>query len=193
MRGAHEKNRGILMSEEKMPNWLRALYIITGLVAVVLGIAVLLMPNVAIETLVFLLYFALLFIGTGRILIGALVKLLPQGLRIISIIGGLVLLGLSIVVLVYQYPYFAIAVLVSLLAFGLLVHGITRVIIGAMAKLLANWVRGLLVVGGILTIILSIIVLVYPGVGLLTLAFLLSIGLTWSGIDAIVAGATGAP
>jgi uncharacterized membrane protein HdeD (DUF308 family) len=181
------------MSEEKMPNWLRALYIITGLVAVVLGIAVLLMPNVAVETLVFLLYFALLFIGTGRILIGALFKLLPQGLRIISIIGGLVLLGLSIVVLVYQYPYFAIAVLVSLLAFGLLVHGITRVIIGAMAKLLANWVRGLLVVGGILTIILSIIVLVYPGVGLLTLAFLLSIGLTWSGIDAIVAGATGAP
>jgi len=181
------------MSEEKMPNWLRALYIIMGLVAVVLGIAVLLMPNVAIETLVLLLYFALFFIGTGRILIGALFKGLPRGLRIISIIGGLVLIGLSIVVLTYQYPYFATAVLVSLLGFGLLVHGITRVIIGATAKILANWVRGLLVVGGVLAVILSIVVLVYPGVAILTLVFLLSIGLTWSGIDAIVAGAEGAP
>jgi uncharacterized membrane protein HdeD (DUF308 family) len=140
-----------------------------------------------------LLYFAFVFIGTGRILIGALFRLLPRSLRIINIIGGLVLLGLAIMVLAYQYPYFATAVLVSLLAFGLLVHGITRVTIGAMAKILANWVRGLLVAGGVLTIILSIIVLVYPGVAVLTLVFLLSIGLTWSGIDAIVAGATGAP
>jgi uncharacterized membrane protein HdeD (DUF308 family) len=181
------------MSEEKMPNWLRALYIIMGLAAVVLGIAVLLMPNVAIETLIFLLYFAMLFIGTGRILIGASFKALPLGLRIISIIGGLVLIGLSIMVLAYQYPYFATAVLISLLAFGLLVHGITRVIIGATAKILANWVRGLLVAGGILAIILSVVVLAFPGVAILTLVFLLSIGLTWSGIDAIVAGAEGAP
>lgn len=181
------------MSEEKIPKWLRPLYIIIGLVAVVLGIAVLLMPNVAVDTLVFLLYFALLFIGTGRILIGALFKLLPRGLRIINIIAGLVLLGLAITVLVYQYPYFATAVLVSLLAFGLLINGLTRIIAGGSAKILPNWMRGLLVAGGVLTIILSIIVLVYPGVALLTLVFLLSIGLTWSGIDAIVSGATGAP
>jgi uncharacterized membrane protein HdeD (DUF308 family) len=181
------------MSEEKIPNWLRALYIIIGLGSVVLGIAVLLMPNVAVDTLIFLLYFALLFIGTGRILIGALFKLLPQSLRIINIISGLVLLGLALMVLVYQYPYFATAVLVSILAFGLLINGITRVIAGGFAKILPNWMRGFLVAGGVLTIVLSIIVLVYPGVALLTLVFLLSIGLTWSGIDAIVAGATGAP
>jgi uncharacterized membrane protein HdeD (DUF308 family) len=96
-------------------------------------------------------------------------------------------------VLAYQYPYFATAVLVSLFAFGLLINGITRVIIGAMAKILANWIRGSLVVGGILTIILSIVVLAYPGVAVLTLVFLLSIGLTWSGIDAIISGATGTP
>ncbi|HVO36615.1 MAG TPA: DUF308 domain-containing protein [Candidatus Acidoferrum sp.] len=181
------------MSEEKIPNWLRALYIITGLIAVVLGIVVPLMPNAAIETLIFLLYFAMFFIGTGRIMIGALFSGLPRGLRIISIIGGLVLIGLSIVVLVYQYPYFATAVLISLLAFGLLVHGITRVIIGATAKILANWVRGLLVAGGIITIILSVVVLAFPDVAILTLVLLLSIGLIWSGIDAIVAGAEGAP
>jgi uncharacterized membrane protein HdeD (DUF308 family) len=51
----------------------------------------------------------------------------------------------------------------------------------------------LLVAGGILTIILSVVVLAFPGVAILTLVFLLSIGLIWSGIDAIVAGAEGAP
>lgn len=181
------------MNEEKAPNWLRALDIIFGLVAVALGIAVLLMPDAAVETLIFLLYIALLFIGTGRILIGALFRDLSRGLRIISIIGGLVAIGLSIAVLAYSYPYFAIALLVSLLAFALLIHGVARVIIGALAKILANWVRGLLIAGGVLSIVFSIIVLAVPGVAILTLVFLLSITLVWNGIDAIVTGATGAP
>jgi uncharacterized membrane protein HdeD (DUF308 family) len=181
------------MNEEKAPNWLRALDIILGLVAVVLGIAVLFMPNVAVETLIFYLYFALLFIGTERILVGALFKPLSRGLRIISIVAGLIAIGLAIAVLAYSYPYFATALLVSMLAFALLIQGVARVIIGALAKILANWVRGLLVAGGVLSIVLSIMVLVFPGVALLTLVFLLSITLVWNGIDAIVAGVTGTP
>jgi uncharacterized membrane protein HdeD (DUF308 family) len=181
------------MNEGKAPNWLRALEIIIGLAAVALGIAVLFMPDLAIETLIFLLYFALLFIGTGRILAGAIFKGLSTGLRILSIVSGLVAIGLAIMVLAYQFPYFATAVLVSILAVALLIHGIARVIVGALAKLLANWIRGLLIAGGILSIVLSIIILVMPGVAILTLVFLLSIALVWNGIDAIVAGATGAP
>jgi uncharacterized membrane protein HdeD (DUF308 family) len=150
-----------------------------------------LMPNVAAETLIFVLYFALLFIGTRRILIGALFTRLSRGLRIISIIAGLVLIGLAIMVLAYQYPYFATAVLISWFAVALLINGITSIVVGGFARILPNWVRGLLVVAGVLTIISSTIVLVYPDIAVLTLVFLLSVGLIWSGIDAIVAGATG--
>ena len=181
------------MSDWKAPNWLRGLEIIIGLVAVVLGIIVPLMPDVAVETLIFLLYLALLFIGIGRILIGALFKLLPLGLRIISIIAGVVLLGLAITILAYQYPYFGTAVLISWLAIVLLINGITSIVVGGFAKVLANWIRGLLVVVGVLTIISSIIVLVYPDVAVLTLTFLLSLGLIWGGIDAIITGIKGAP
>ena len=181
------------MNTEKIPNWLRGLYIIIGLITVALGIVVLLMPSVAIETLAFLLYLALLFVALGRMLIGTMFKDLPRGLRIINVVAGLALLGIAIMVLAYQYPFFATAVMISLLALGLLIDGITRIAIGGFAKILANWVRASLVVGGILTVILSIVVLVFPDVAVLTLVFLLSIGLIWSGADAIFAGATGSP
>jgi uncharacterized membrane protein HdeD (DUF308 family) len=62
-----------------------------------------------------------------------------------------------------------------------------------MAKILANWVRASMIILGILTIILSIGVLIFPGVALLTLVFLLSFALVWNGLDAVISGVTGAP
>jgi uncharacterized membrane protein HdeD (DUF308 family) len=181
----------MLMSEKKTPNWLRGLEIVLGFIAVILGIAVLVMPDVAVETLIFLLYFALFFIGVGRILVGALFRRLERSLRVLNIIVGLVLIAVAITIIAYQYPYFATAFMVSLLAYGLLVDGIIRIVVGAIAKVLPNWIRGSFVVLGILMIISAIVVLAYPDVGVLTLVFLLSIGLLWGGIDAIIAGATG--
>lgn len=179
------------MTEEKAPNWLRALNIITGLVAIILGIVVLLIPSVAVETLVFLLYIALMVVGFGRILIGALADFLSRGLRVVSVIAGLIAVVAAILALVY--PNFGVAFLVSLFGATLLIVGLGRVIIGVMAKILANWVRALIIIGGFLTIALSIAVLIFPGVALLTLVFLLSFALLVNGIDAVVSGVTGAP
>jgi uncharacterized membrane protein HdeD (DUF308 family) len=179
------------MAEEEAPNWLRALNIITGLVAIILGIVVLLIPSVAVETLVFLLYIALMVIGFGRILVGALAGFLSGGLRAVSIIAGLIAFAVAVLALVY--PNFAVALLVTLFGATLLLFGLGRVIIGVMAKILANWVRALMIIGGFLTIGLSIAVLIFPGVAILTLVFLLSFALVWNGIDTVVSGVTGAP
>jgi hypothetical protein len=51
----------------------------------------------------------------------------------------------------------------------------------------------MMIIGGFLTIALSVAVLIFPGVALLTLVFLLSFALVWNGIDAVISGATGAP
>jgi uncharacterized membrane protein HdeD (DUF308 family) len=179
------------MTEEKAPNWLRALNIITGLVAIILGIVVLLIPDAAVETLVFLLYIALMVTGFGRIIIGASAGFLSGGLRAVSIVAGLIAIVAAILAL--AYPNFGVAVLVSLFGATLLIVGLGRVIIGAMAKILANWVRASMIILGILTIILSIGVLIFPGVALLTLVFLLSFALVWNGLDAVISGVTGAP
>jgi uncharacterized membrane protein HdeD (DUF308 family) len=179
------------VTEEKAPNWLRALNIITGLIAIILGIVVLLIPSAAVETLVFLLYIALMVTGLGRILIGALADFLSRGLRAVSVIAGLIAIVAAILAL--AHPNFGVAVLVSLFGATLLIVGLGRIIIGAMAKILPNWVRAMMIIGGFLTIALSVAVLIFPGVALLTLVFLLSFALVWNGIDAVISGATGAP
>lgn len=183
------------MTEEKMnkrqvSNWLRALYIILGIVGIILGIAVLLMPDIGLETLMFMLYIGLLFIGSGRILTGVMAKHFSRGFRIVNVIAGIAVVGLALIVVIY--PIFNLAFLISLFAVALLIYGMSRIMIGGFAIILPGWMRGLIVAGGVFTIIMSFAVLLFPGAALLTLVFLLSIALTWNGIDAIVSGVTGA-
>jgi uncharacterized membrane protein HdeD (DUF308 family) len=73
----------------------------------------------------------------------------------------------------------------------LLIHGIARVVIGGFAKVFSSWLRGLLVVFGLLTIVLSVLVFISPALGFLTLVIILSITFLLNGIARIVSGITG--
>lgn len=65
---------------------------------------------------------------------------------------------------------------------------------GQMAKAtLPGWARALAVVVGIISLILGIVVLVFPGLAILTLVFLLAIAFLFIGIDRLMAGITGHP
>ncbi len=83
------------MSEMKAPGWLRALDIVFGLIAIALSIVVLLYPELAILTLIFLLSVALLIIGIARIIVGIFAKYLSDGLRAINAGTGILVLILS--------------------------------------------------------------------------------------------------
>ena len=78
-----------------------------------------------------------------------------------------------------------------LLSFALLIHGIARVVIGGFANVFPRWLRGLLVVVGLLTIVLSVIVFISSALGFLTLIFILSISFLLNGLARIVSGTTG--
>ncbi|MFB0501891.1 MAG: hypothetical protein ACETVP_05415 [Candidatus Bathyarchaeia archaeon] len=78
-----------------------------------------------------------------------------------------------------------------LLSFALLIHGIARVVVGGFAKVFPSWLRGLLVVVGLLTIVLSVTVFISSAVGFLTLVLILSITFLLNGIARIVSGITG--
>ena len=58
---------------------------------------------------------------------------------------------------------------------------------------LPTWYRALAVVVGLITIVLGIVVLAFPGLALLTLVFLLAFALLVIGIDRLIAGITGHP
>ncbi len=128
------------MSMAKTPTWLRVLSVIFGLVVIGLGVAVLFMPNVGVTTLLWMLSLSLLALGSGRIVVSQLGRSSSRGIRVISILAGVADLLLAVAVLVL--PQFGATLLVYLLAFALLVHGISRVTVGWLSKPLANWIRG---------------------------------------------------
>jgi uncharacterized membrane protein HdeD (DUF308 family) len=59
--------------------------------------------------------------------------------------------------------------------------------------MLPGWARALAVVVGIVSIILGVVVLAYPGLALLTLIYLLALAFLFIGIDRLIAGITGHP
>lgn len=177
------------MSEIKAPGWLRAIDIVFGVIAILLSVVVLLYSELAILTLILILSITLLVIGIARLLVGIFAKYLSDGLRAINVGAGILALVLAIVAIIY--PQLTTQVLIYLLSFALLIHGIVRVVIGGFAKVLPNWLQGLLVVIGLLTIALSVVVFISPEFGFLTLIFLLSIGFLLNGMARIISGITG--
>jgi len=177
------------MSEMKALGWLRALDVVFGLIAVILSIVVLVYQDIAIPTLIFVLSIALLIIGIARVFGGIFAKYLSDGLRAFNVGTGILALVIAIVAMLY--PELATQVLIYILSFALLINGIARLVIGGFGKVFPSWLRGLLAVVGLLTIVLSVVVFVSPAFGELTLVLILSITFLLNGIARIVSGITG--
>ncbi|HET8792964.1 MAG TPA: DUF308 domain-containing protein, partial [Nitrososphaeraceae archaeon] len=109
--------------------------------------------------------------------------------RISNIILGALAIILSIIVI--AFPIFAIGMLVTLLALGLLFIGIARIVHGVTNKNTSKWSRIFLIAVGVLSIGVSIMVFVNPVVGIVILTFVLAINLLIIGIESIVHGVSG--
>jgi uncharacterized membrane protein HdeD (DUF308 family) len=72
-----------------------------------------------------------------------------------------------------------------------MVYGFGRIFLVSTLKSTAGWLRGMIVAVGVLDIILSVVVVLLPGLALLTLALILSVALLVSGVEMIVSGAIG--
>jgi len=177
------------VSEMKAPSWLRALDILLGLIAVILSIMVLVYQELTILTLIFVLSITLLIIGIARIFSGIFAVYLSNGLRAVHAGTGILAVALAIVAMLYTG--LATQVLIYLLSFALLINGIARIVIGGFARVFPSWLRGSLVVVGLLTIVLSVFVFVSPGPGFLALVLILSFMFLFNGIARIVQGITG--
>lgn len=166
----------------------RALRVIVGFLAIAASVVVLSFPDLAVSTLLFLLSFALLFLGIARITHSVAARFWSKGHRALHAVAGV--LALILGALVIAFPGLGVGTLVFLLAFGLLAYGTVSLVIGGsvVARLLPKWVRALLVIVGALSVMFSVIVLVYPGIGLVTLVVWLSISFLLNGIESVVSG-----
>lgn len=172
----------------KSSDWVRALRIITGLIAIAASVVVLSFPGLAVFTLLFFLSFALLSLGIARIAHSVAAKWWSKGHRALHAVAGVIAVILGVVVL--AFPLLGIGTLVFLLAFGLLAYGIVSLVIGgsAIASVLPKWVRALLVIVGALSVIFSLVVIVFPTIGVVTLVAMLSVSFLVNGIESIISG-----
>jgi len=171
---------------EKQKAWLRILEIILGLIVLILAGYVLAYPGVAILTLVFVLGIGLFVLGITRIF-GAFASGVSGGMRVLSLIIGILAIILGIYVV--AYPAAGALTLSFFLGFGLLLIGIESLSVGGTQAQGAG--QGASIALGVIAIILGFIVLFWPGLALGTIALLLAVGLIVLGIEAIVSGVLG--
>ena len=177
-----------MSKDMKTSDWVRGLRVIFGFLAIAAGVIVLAMPGLAVLTLLFLLSFALFFLGIVRIVHSWDAKFWSKGHRALHAVAGVVAVILGAVFILF--PGLGATTLVFLLAIAVLFYGIMSLVIGGsgVAGVLSTWRRALLVVVGALSVLLSLIVIAFPGVGLLTLAVMLSVSFLLNGIESIMSG-----
>lgn len=148
-----------------------------GIIAVAFGIVLLVWPDLSIVALV--LTFGILALADGVIsLLGAWRDdlALPRWLLLlysaVSIVFG---------VLAILNPLSFAAALIWILAFWLIVAGIARIVFAVQIRKLVNG-EWLLALSGALAIALGVLFLVYPGAGIVAIAF-------WVAIGALIYGA----
>jgi uncharacterized membrane protein HdeD (DUF308 family) len=169
-------------------DWLRGLRVVVGLMAIAAAIIVLVLPGLAVLTLVLLLSFGLLFLGVARIAHSVAAKLWSKGHRALMAVAGVVALILGALIL--ALPVLGVGALIFLLAFALMAYGIISLLIGAWigAGALSKWWRALLIIIGTLSVLFSFIVVVFPALALLTLVAMLSVALLLNGIESMISG-----
>ena len=102
-----------------------------------LSIAVIINPGFGIEFLVFLLSITLFVVGIERVSIAFLPYIRKSSTRISNIILGGLAIALAIIVI--AFPIFTIGFLFILLALGLLLIGVARIVHRIIDKQASKW------------------------------------------------------
>ncbi|MGC2425969.1 MAG: DUF308 domain-containing protein [Nitrososphaeraceae archaeon] len=177
------------ISRQKSPNWLRYIQVGLGAISIILSIAILTHPGIAVYTIILMLSIALLIIGIERIATG-IAPLPSRSSRIANI--GLGALAIAVALVVISFPVFTAGLLVTLAAISLLFVGISRIVQGVRNKDAPGWSRGFMVGVGVLSIAVSLLVIAHPiSFGVVLLGFMISIALLINGIQMIALGIGG--
>jgi len=106
----------------------------------------------------------------------------PGWLRALEIATGLSSIVLGVLVLIF--PGWGISTLVILLSFGIFFSAIRSISLVGLSDL-SKGLRAISVIAGITSLIFAVLVLVFPGLAILTLLIIVSIGLLVYGVGRI--------
>jgi uncharacterized membrane protein HdeD (DUF308 family) len=176
---------------------IRLTEVFSGLASVVVAIVVLANPLLSLGTLIILLAFALAF-DVIRLLLSegmrsTLRSRVEQGfestLRWLRHFGpiGLGLIAIGIVVAVLVSPEVGEASLLYLLAIGVVVLSVDR-IMHAVGRDAPVWLRSASAGTGLLALLFVVLAIAFPSIGLSTFAILLAVSLLLGGVQNVVSG-----
>ena len=174
---------------EKTPKGIRISEIILGAITIALATFVISNPETTLAILVILLGLSLIFTGIARIIVGGVAKQISKGYRainiaigVISIIGGIFAIA---------NPIAAIETLIWIVSIFILIHGLGLIASGIVSKGVDKGSRFSGIVLGGIAVAFASILLAYPGLALVMMIILLSMGLLFNGIASVVSGITG--
>ena len=174
------------MSMSKYPKWQRAIQIGLGIVIVILSVAVILNPVLGFMSLVWIVGVLLFVIGIEMIVSHVLT---PHRSRFAGIALGIAVIVLAIISI--GFPLIASIILVTLFGVALLFSGISKIIHGISDKYSKNWKRGFSVGVGALSVVLAVMILIFPVFGIAFAGLLIGIALLVTGFQMITTGISG--
>ncbi|NUW36445.1 HdeD family acid-resistance protein [Nonomuraea sp. SMC257] len=156
------------------------LILIRGIVAIIFGILALIWP--AITLLVLVIFFGAYALVNGIFSIVAGIRH-GSGSRAWLIISGV--LGVLAGIVAFVWPGITSLALLYVVAFWAIFSGVSEIVAGIqMRKVIEN--EWMLIIGGVLSVIFGILLLIWPGAGLVTLVWLVGIFAIIYGITMVV-------
>lgn len=169
------------------PGWPpRALQIGLGVIIVILSVIVLLHPIIGFLSIIWLLGILLFIIGIEMIISHVFT---PHRSRFAGIALGIAVIILAIISV--GFPLIASIIVISLLGVALLLSGISKLIHGINDKHSKNWKKGFSVAVGAFSIIVAIMIFIFPVFGIAFAGFLIGIALLITGSQMIAMGVMG--
>ena len=179
-----------MATPKKSSTAIRALLVILGVVALVVGFLAWFYPDIFFYSLIFIFGITLTILGILR-LATAFPKEQPSNTRKINAAIGVGALILGVLVLVF--PEFAGITAVVLLSIGFMIWGIGLVAVQGIASEAGMGMKILSIILGIIVIALSVVMIFYPEVGGFTYVFFASLAFMMIGIEAMAVGIAGVP
>jgi uncharacterized membrane protein HdeD (DUF308 family) len=156
--------------------------IVTGLLAIALGIILLAWPGITLGT--FIWVFGIVVIAYGVVhALGALFGYTKN--RWGGVLGGLVAIVIGAIVV--AWPGLAATTVIWIVALLAILMGLADVLAGFAGEM-SGGARVLAIVGGIISIVFGIVIFAYPASGILAILWLVGIYLVFLGFFRIVTG-----
>jgi len=171
--------------------WLRILDVILGLIAILFGALLFVVPSIiVVYGIGMILGIGLIILGLWQIVKIFIAKDVDMNAKIISVFIGLLMVIFG--ALFIAAPSFFPLLMVFILSGGILVIGIFLLVQGAMGKDMKQWIRILYIIFGIIAIGIGIPAFILPATwGLDLVSMAVSIALIFFGALRLLVGITG--